>query len=155
MTAIVAGVCIVLLASFLFTRYGNERMDYMTNAEVAGVRYLYSIAQPNSIFIEGWDGTPWQFQDYEKYDTYSMTDTDALYEAVATRNVNTIVQFIESKKHSSSAYLIFTRSQKATADATSGLPPGALDRLEQSLIASGKFEMLYSNPDAQILIFVD
>jgi hypothetical protein len=150
-TAAIAGASMILLAGFLFTRYGNERMDYMTNAEVNGVRYLYSVAQPNSIFIEGWDGTPWQFQDYEKYDTYSMTD--ALPDAVARGDVHAVVQFIEGVKHSN-AYLIFTRSQKATADATSGMPPGTLDRLEDKLIASGKFTMVYSNSDAQIFMFI-
>src|SRR5205807_75803 len=65
MTAAVLGVSIVLLGGFLFTRYGNERADYMTRAEVDGARYLYSIAQPNSLFLEGWVGGPWQFQDYE------------------------------------------------------------------------------------------
>ncbi len=152
MTAAIAGISIVLLGGFLFTRYGNERMDYMTHAEVDGVSYLYNIAQPNSIFIEGWDGTPWQFRDYEKYNTYSMIDT--LSNAVATKDVNAIVSFIEGKKHSK-AYLIFTRSQKATADATSGLPPGTLDRLETALLASGRFKLVYSNPDAQIMVFVE
>jgi hypothetical protein len=34
---------------------GNERMDNMTKAEVADVRYLYNIVQPSSILIEGWE----------------------------------------------------------------------------------------------------
>lgn len=127
-------------------------MDYMTNAEVADVRYLYNIAQPSSILIEGWDGTPWQFRDYEKYNTYSMTEE--LPDAVAAGDVNAIVQFIENKRHSR-AYLIFTRSQEATVEATAGLPPSTLNRLEDALLASGKFKMVYSNPDAQILVFVD
>jgi hypothetical protein len=151
-TAVVnAGLCIILLGGFLFTRYGNERQDYMTNAEVAGVHYLYRIARPGSIFIEGSDGTPWQMQDYEKYDTYSLTED--LYDAVATRDVNAIVQFIGSKKHTN-VYLIFTRSQKATAESTLGLSSDALNRLEDVLVSSGKFSLVYGNPDAQILIFV-
>jgi hypothetical protein len=150
-TLAIVGICITLLGGFLFSRYGNERQDYMTNAEVAGVHYLYSIARPGSIFIEGSDGTPWQLQDYEKYNTYSLTDN--LYNAVATRKVNAIVQYIESTKHTN-AYLIFTRSQKATAESTLGLPSDALDRLENVLISSGKFKLVYINPDAQILIFL-
>ena len=150
-TVVIASICIILLGGFLFTRYGNERQDYMTDAEVAGVHYLYSIARPGSIFIEGSDGTPWQMQDYEKYNTYSLTDK--LYNAVATGNVNAIVQYIQSTKHTN-AYLIFTRSQKATAESTLGLPSDALDRLENVLISSGKFKRVYFNPDAQILKFV-
>ena len=149
-TVAIAGICITLLSGFLFTRYGNERQDYMTNAEVTGVHYLYNIARPGSIFIEGSDGTPWQLQDYEKYNTYSLTET--LYDAVATRNVNAIVQFIDSTKHTN-VYLIFTRSQKATAESTLGLSSDALDRLEDALVSSGKFRLVYGNPDAQILLF--
>ncbi len=149
-TVVIAGICITLLSGFLFTRYGNERQDYMTNAEVAGVHYLYSIARPGSIFIEGADGTPWQLQDFEKYDTYSLTEK--LYPAVATRDVSAIIQFIESKKHTN-AYLIFTRSQKATAESSLGLSSDALDRLEDVLISSGKFRLVYGNADAQILVF--
>jgi hypothetical protein len=149
-TVLIAGICITLLGGFLFTRYGNERQDYMTNAEVAGVQYLYSIARPGSIFIEGSDGTPWQLQDFEKYNTYSLTET--LNDAVATRDVNAIVQFIAGKKHTN-AYLIFTRSQKATAESTLGLSSDALDRLEDALVSSGKFRLVYGNPDAQILLF--
>ena len=52
------------------------------------------------------------FQDIEKYnqysDPYSSTDdlkdeyslTDNLYQAVVTRNVNTIVQFVKNEKDS-------------------------------------------------------
>jgi hypothetical protein len=149
-TVLIAGICITLLGGFLFSRYGNERQDYMTNAEVTGVHYLYSIARPGSIFIEGSDGTPWQLQDFEKYDTYSLTEK--LYHAVATSDVSAIVQFIESKKYTN-AYLIFTRSQKATAESTLGLSSDALDRLENVLLSSGKFMLVYGNPDAQILVF--
>ncbi len=146
------GLSLLLLAGFLFTRYGNERQDYMTFAEVAGVRHLYSIAQPGSIFIEGIDGTPWQFQDYEKYNTYVISDS--LQTAIANRDVAAITQLIREKKHTR-AYLIFTRSQEATAEATFGLPPGTLARLEQALLASGQYKLVYSNPDAQILLFVE
>jgi hypothetical protein len=152
MTAAVAGASIVLLIGFLFTRYGNERMDYMTYAEVDGVRYLYSMAPQHSTLIEGSDGSPWRFQDYEQYNTFSLTES--LPNAVETTNVNAIIQFVKSQvRPNTNVYVFFTRSQKATAEVASGLPPGALDRLENALFASGQFTLLYSNPDAQILIF--
>lgn len=149
---LMAGFCMLLLASFLFTRYGNERQDYMTYAEVAGVHHLYSIAQPGSIFIAGTDGAPWKFQDYEKYDLFSLTDS--LLNAVTNRNVAAITQFIRSQKHTT-AYLIFTRSQEATLESTFGAVPGTLDRLENALIVSGQYKLIYSNPDAHILLFIE
>ena len=145
------GLSLLLLAGFLFTRYGNERQDYITYAEVAGVHHLYSIAQPGSIFIAGTDGTPWQFQDFEKYTLLILTDDSP--NLVANRDVAAITQFIRSQKHVA-AYLIFTRSQEATLESTFGLAPGTLDRLGQALIASGQYKLIYSNPDARILLFI-
>ncbi len=151
MTAAIAGTSILLLIGFLFTRYGNERMDYMTNAEVGGVHYLYSIAPPNSLLLDGSDGTPWKFQDLEKYDYKTLIQI--LPDAVATKNVDAIVRYIQSE-NSPNVYLIFTRSQKAAFDSTSGLPPGTLDQLEDALLTSGKFKLVYSNPDAQIFEYL-
>ena len=148
MTAAVAGVSLILLGGFLFTRYGNERMDYMTYAEVDGAHYLYSIAPTNSLLIAGWNDGPLQFQDYEKYNYASLADFPS--NAITTPDVNAITRFIENQKHSD-AYLIFTRSQKAESELLSGLPPGALDRLENALLRSRKFILVYSNPDARIL----
>jgi hypothetical protein len=51
--------------------------------------------------------------------------------------------------------MIFTRGQKAQAYSLYGLPLGSLDRLEDALLKSGKFKMIYSNPDAQIIMFVN
>ena len=36
--------------------------------------YLYSIAPPHSLLIEGWDDSPWQYKDYEKYTCGSLYD---------------------------------------------------------------------------------
>lgn len=151
----IASMSVVLLSGFLFTRYGNESMDYMTVGEVEGVHYLYSIATPNSIFLEGSDGTPWQLQDFEKYDTRSMTDE--LPAAIAPANAKAIVQYANGEiqaRNYSNVYMIFTHSQKVTARGVYGLPLDTMDRLEAALLATGKFELIYSMPDAQILLFI-
>jgi hypothetical protein len=154
-TVVIAAMCVMLLSGFLFTRYGNESMDYKTEGEVAGVHYLYSIATPNSLFLEGSDGTPWQLQDFEKYDTRPLTDD--FMAAVTSANAKTIVQFtnseIEARKYSN-AYLIVTQSQKVAARAVYGLPYNTLDRLDSALLASGRFKLIYRMPDAEILLFI-
>src|SRR5258708_1769014 len=143
-------ICLVLLVGFLFTRYGNENMDYMTNAEITGVHYLYTIAPRRSLLIAGWNGTPWEFQDYEQYDHEVLAED--IPGAVVTRNVASIVQLVQSIG-APATYVIFTRSQKVTAR-MDGLPPGILDRLEAALLASGKFTQIYSNIDAQIFMYI-
>ncbi len=144
-------VSVVLLVGFLFTRYGNEWVDYVTNAELAGVRHLYSIAPKGSLLLAGWDETSWQFQDIEQYRYYVLNDDTNLSSALITQNVEPIVQFIESSK-TPNAYLIFTRSQKAAAQ-RDGLPPDTPDRFEHALLTSGKFVSVYNNIDAQIFLF--
>ena len=68
-------------------------------------------------------------------------------------NVSEVIKYIENQK-SAPTYLIFTRGQKVQAYALSGVPNGALDRLENAMLKSGKFKMIYSNPDAQVFLFL-
>jgi len=145
-------VSVVLLVGFLFTRYGNERVDYVTNAELAGIRHLYSIAPTGSLLLAGWDETSWQFQGIEQYRYYVLSDDTDLSHALITKNVAPIVQFIESSK-TPKTYLILTRSQKAMAQ-RDGLPPDTLDQFEHALLTSRKFVLVYNNIDAQIFLFI-
>ncbi|MBV9259278.1 MAG: hypothetical protein JO215_14785, partial [Ktedonobacteraceae bacterium] len=141
----------VLLGGFFFTRYGNERMDYITPEELAGVRHLYAIAPPNSLFLEAWDGAPWQLQDYEIYNTDSLGED--IPNAIIDGDVNAIIQHIRDQG-SPKTYLIITRAERATSEGD-GIAPGTLDRLEGDLLKSKKFVQIYSNRDAQIFVFVD
>ncbi len=149
MTVAVLTMSIVLLGGFLFTRYGTERLEYKTNNEINAVSYLYNTATRNSLFLEPWDGIAWEFQDIEKYSSYSVTAFAP--NAVQTKNVKDIVNFIEHAKYPRT-YLIFTRSQKAMAD-SEGMPPTMLDQFQKAILASGKFKMVYSNADAQVLVY--
>jgi hypothetical protein len=142
---------LALLGGFFFTRYGNERMDYVTFKEVAGIQYLYQHAQANALFLAGWNDTPWMFQDFEKYTTYSMADV--LPETVATPNANAVVRFIKSQ-HRSQAFVVLTIAQEAQAESFAGFPPGTLDRLGAALTRSGEFAMVYHNSDIQIYLYV-
>ncbi len=148
-----AGICLVLLGGFLFTRYGNEREDYMTNAEVAGVRHLYAIAPPHSLLITAWDGAPWKAVNYEQYGQEVLYDD--IPNAVVDENAGAIVQsIIEDMQsyQSTRVYLIITRSQRATAE-LSGYPPDLLDQLMGKLQKARKFKLIFSNADAQIYLF--
>ncbi|GHO59163.1 hypothetical protein [Ktedonobacter robiniae] len=148
----IAGINIILLSSFLYTRYGNENMDYKTYDEINGVYKLYSIAQPGSLLVAGWDGTPWQIKDFEKYPLTSLDSTDKLGDAVYNLNVAYVVQYMQNQKgqRNQQIYFIFTRSQKAWFNSMSGFPPGALDKFENAVASSGDFNLVYRSQDVQI-----
>ena len=151
LTVAVLGISIILLGSFLFTRYGNERVDYMTYAEVNGIRYLQRVAPPNSLFLSSEANGPFYSEHYEKYNISSLAGS--LPDALINKNVNAIIQFIEGQEYPRT-YLIFTRSQKAWAYELTDLPPGSLEQLEVAVLKSGKFKMIYNNPDVQIFEYL-
>ncbi len=155
-TAAIAGLCLFLLAGFLFTRYGNEDMDYMTVNEVTGVQALYAIAKPGSFFLGAWTGAPWQYKDYEMYTLATLSDTKQLNNDLEQQNMVAIVQYMLSQERASgNAYLLFTRTEIATYEAASGDPPGIMNAFEQGVRASGYFKLVYSNPDVQIFELVN
>lgn len=152
MTAAVMMMSLILLGSFFFTRYGNEHVDYITYNEWQGVEYLYQIAPAHSLLLEPTNSTPWRFAKDEQYICETLTDTSSLVPAVLDANANPIIQFIE-KSRMPSVYIIFTRGQQAQFTAYQGAPGNALPKLEAALLKSGKFQQVYHNPDAQILLF--
>jgi hypothetical protein len=142
----------LLLAGFLFTRYGNERTDYVTNAELAGVRHLYSIAPKGSLLLAGWNETAWQFQDIERYSYYVLSNDDDPTHAMNTNNITPIVRLINGSKVPA-AYVVLSRSQQALA-LRDGLPPNALNQFEYALLASRQFVLVYHNSDTRIYQFI-
>jgi len=152
-TALVAGASMLLLGGFLVTRYGNERIDYITNDELAGVRHLYEIAPPGSILVStGY--TPWKLQQIEAYDYRYLPPS-----SLGQTDVKAVLRLMTDARHDH-AYFLFTRSEAAQVDLFYGLPgPGAstgaargsLDRLVDAMVASGRFTVLYRNADSMIL----
>jgi ribosomal protein L40E len=143
-------IILVLQGGFLFTRYGNEDMDYVTVEELTALRYMYSLAPTNSIFISVWDGTPWQFEGYERYNLITLNEDlpDTYTSPLASNQVNYVLNYI-SKNQTPAVYLIVTRTQRVTSAGT-GLAAGDLDRFEQAMIASGHFVEIYHNRDAEL-----
>jgi hypothetical protein len=151
--AIHIALCMVLLGGFLYTRYGNESMDYMTKGEVDGVRAMYNMAPDKSLFLAPWMGLPWQYKDYEKYTTTAFSDDPNMIDDIRTMNIPAVTTYIMSQ-HATKTYIIFTRSEFQTFGATSGMPTSTLKTFEQKIMKSGKFNLVYQNPDAQVFQFM-
>lgn len=148
-------VTLALLGCFLFARFGNEREDFVTHEEIAAVQYLYRVAPLGSILIEGWNGAPWEYEYIDEYQYYSMWGQLEDYQHVDTATVR--AEYVEAalafatRKGNGHAYIFFSHNQKAFATLQSGLPPGLLDEMEQRLLDSHQFILIYHNSQAQIL----
>ncbi|HEY0755310.1 MAG TPA: hypothetical protein VGD98_15230 [Ktedonobacteraceae bacterium] len=151
MVAAIVAINLILLSGFFFTRYGNERVDYTTYNEWNGVQYLYQIAPTNSVLIQPAESGPLQYEKYESYTFMTLTDANSV--AVFNADATPIVQFIQNIG-AAHIYVLFTRQQQAAFTAYDGGTPDDLAKLEAALLATKKFQLLYSNPDAQILSFI-
>ena len=150
-TAAIIAASLMLLGAFFFTRYGDERVAYVSYAEWNAVQYLYQIAPAKALILEGWNDSPLFFEDYEKYDIQSLMYS--LPDAVIHTNIKALVQFIEGE-NTPNSYIIISQEQQVLATAWDGLPGNTLQRLEAGMLQSGEFKLIYSNSDAQILQFI-
>jgi hypothetical protein len=154
--AAVGALSSMLLGGFLFARYGNERMDYMTHREVQAVHHLYAIAPPGSVIVGLSSNIPWNDRAIEQYDRETVVTLD-LQPSWAQRallergDVQPVVQTMQSYCPRRS-YFIVTREQMAALELWSGVPHPQLVRLHEQLLATPRLRLIFNNGDAQILV---
>ena len=142
---------LLLLSSFFITRYGNERMDAFTPAEVQAVDYLYEQAPSGSLLLAGTAKTPWKYRDYERHSHQTLADSiDWDWSADLVTDLDEIQATMHGSQYTA-AYLIITRSQIAN-DEMFELLPYPLEDMVTALSASDQFQVLYANEDAIIFI---
>jgi hypothetical protein len=145
-----AALSAIMFTGFLFAYYGKDRHYYFTPQEVEAARYLYSTAPPNSLLIEGTRNYPTQFLNYENF-TYVPIEREPRdsWQQVIDDPVTVLARWLDNETYAAT-YLILTRSQKSEVDELSPLPPGSLDKIEQALLKSPEFRIVYRNEDAII-----
>jgi hypothetical protein len=152
----------VLLTASFFARYGNERMDTFSPNETAAVRELYRMAPLGSYLMAETNYLPWKYQDYEwsktdpgrhRHRYLSLADE---WELTPDKSVRDMVVWTgetlraRPSLNQRAGFLILTRSQRAHEEILGGLPQSTMDQYERLLVRSGKFQLVYSNPDAKI-----
>jgi hypothetical protein len=151
--AVVVGVTLALLAGFLVTRYGNERMDWYSVDEVAATDRLDALAPPGSTIVAWSNSLPWQARHYAEH-RYRIVVGSAAWGPMAQMppggpvQLGALEQYLRAQK--GGAYLILTRSEAAEVDLTGVGPRGSLPRVDAGLRRSPAFRRLYANRDASI-----
>jgi hypothetical protein len=144
-------VSTALFGGFLFARFGNERMDYFTAQEVEAVQYVYDTAEPKSLVIAGAGSLPWKFQDPTKFQHGGLGGS-----VIRNHDLDTLKErMVDVRDSDREAYVVITRSTKATSDLYRGLGAGALDRFEDAMAASCKFQIYFRNDDATVFSLAD
>ncbi len=142
--------CGVIIVAFLFAYYGKEQWSYFTRGEVRAAEVVFDKAQPNSLLVDGTPDYPNRFANYNDFTYVDIaSEPPSSYNKVLADPANELYKWLADGRYSQ-AYLIITASQKAEIDALGGLPAGSLDKIENALLLSPKFQVLYHDADAVV-----
>jgi hypothetical protein len=141
-------VCAAVTMSFLVVRYGNERMDIMTTAEVQGMSDLYRIAPPDSLLISIDGNLPWRAEDFETYLYVAETDVMVLG---TPDSVAVLMKNAGDRPHS---YLILTTSEQAQAEIFAGVTITQWESFVRQMKASSQFRLAYENSNVVVFELV-
>jgi hypothetical protein len=152
-TAVALGISVALMASFGVARYGNERADTFTREEVAAVEHLYGVAAPGSTLIAADENLPWKAKAYERHAHLVVVNALGSDAGTTRREARLLARRVADfmTRDASRSYVIITRSQKAAVDVLGTAPRGSVARLEQAILRSKRFRVIYKNRDARIM----
>ena len=145
---------LLLVPGFAFSYYGKEEANYFSPDEVQAAKLVYGVAPQGSLIVGATSDFPWGFTNYEMYDYERFALEDArTREQVLNDPVGAFTDIMSLEKHHHS-YLVLTRAQRFDTEMTGIMPPGSLDRVEQALLRSPDFAVLYQSPDAIVITLV-
>jgi hypothetical protein len=142
--AAAALLSVALIGSFYVTRYGNEIFEQVRPADVEAITWLYQRAPRKSTFVAITSNVPWRFKAVEQY-TYTPLSDD-----LGPQELKAIER--EMRANPRGAFLIMSKAQNVYAESFYGRPPGWGERLERQVISSGRFRIVYENPEAKIFV---
>ncbi|MDQ2831324.1 MAG: hypothetical protein M3Y74_20030, partial [Chloroflexota bacterium] len=153
LTGAVALMSAVLLFSFLFARFGNEKMDYMTTGDVNALGRLYATANPGALLVGLTSDMPWKYKDFEQYHYATVLDLDEAQQArvFAQHDLGAILRLMHGRGGAPS-YLVITRSQEAQLQLFYGVSAGQIQRLDGALVHSSKLRMIYNDGTDRIFV---
>ena len=147
-TGLATLVSLSVLGSFLFARYGNEKVNQFTEQELQVVDQLYNVAPKGALLVAGSVNVPWRSQGYNDYRYLTLTKVAADEGQSLPRLADLLAAMRRPRE--GCAFLILSRSQKTYTDLLGIWPAGTLSRLEQQVFNSPLFAEVYSSDDATI-----
>ncbi|HEU5004403.1 MAG TPA: hypothetical protein VFW71_16720 [Actinomycetota bacterium] len=141
--------CVVATAfapAWLVARYGNERFDRVSSADLASVQYLYKVAPEHSTLISLFPQIPWRYEKVNLYDYESVQNT---VDPPSVKGVEDVAA--DHGLGRVPVYVIITRGQEAAGEALDSLPSNWSYQLGQTMVNSGVATELTHNADSMVL----
>jgi len=139
----------VLIVGFLLANNGKDRQYRFSPQEVMAANWLYSNAPPQSLLVEGSRNYPSQFRNYENFNYVPISEeTPEATAEILADPVAVLGRWLSEAPNG--GYVIFTRSQIVGLEDLGVVRAGVLETVVAKLIASPRFDLVYSNRDAKI-----
>jgi hypothetical protein len=136
----------LLVPGFVLARWGNELSEMTRPNDLAAIRALYRIAPSGATLVSMTQEVPWRFTDISRF-RYSFGNLNAFI----TDNVGAVVGRVGHNPRG--GYVLITTGQIVFGEQTYGRPKDWGTRIERAMTSSGRFVLVYSNPDARIYKF--
>jgi hypothetical protein len=142
----------VLVAGFLFARYGNIRATVFTRADVQASERLYAVAPPGSLLIAASPNVPWTHRHYADY-RYQLLSHQLEDAAPPTPRqlAAEVARHMEGYRPTPS-YLLLTRSQKVYDALLGAHRWGSATDLERAVASSRRFAKVFDDGDGKIFV---
>jgi hypothetical protein len=148
--AMVARIAVVLFALTVgctWARYGNERADRISAAELAAVREVYEIVPPGSRLVSANYNSPVGYRQWEQFDYASVGPDLVPAGLVGIRRDLTIGD-------PEASYLLITNSMRATSEMFGGTAPGGWDEIVAQIRSAPFLELVLDRPGAVLFRYV-
>ncbi|MGO4622520.1 hypothetical protein [Ensifer sp. 2TAB8] len=145
-----AAILLLSTIGFLFANNGKDREYRFAQDEVAVAEWLYRSAPEDTLLIEGSRSYPSQFMNYENFYYLAIAlESEATRKEVVANPSSVFLRWMDNPRWRD-AYVILTRSQKASLEANGQMRPGDFDRIEQDLLMSSRFKLVRASANAKI-----
>lgn len=111
------------------------------------MEFTYERAEPGALLAASTSNLPTRYRGYEIYRTMYLE------KLVLAQDVPGIIEALDARA-APEAYLVLTRSQQAYLEMFYNLPESAWQALQDALLASGRFQRIYSNPEASVYLLL-
>lgn len=129
----------LMVGGFLFSRYGNERINTFTEGEVRAIDRLVDRTPQGGVLVAATANLPWRGTAYADHHYVVLSRVESV-RGHALPRIEDLLSVVEGRPPGC-AHVLFTTSQRAYAELLGVWPAGAIERLESQMRRSPLFEL--------------
>ncbi|PTT69846.1 glycosyltransferase, partial [Arthrobacter sp. HMWF013] len=139
--------CLLLTVMSVTGRYGNAEYDVFSDAEMAAVTTVQSLAPPGATIISAAHPTPWRDETYLEH-RYRTID-DLCPSSLTTETCGPLI-YTYARNNSAGAFLLLTRASEASLVLQGKSSIRGFADLEEWFSAQDGVQLAFSTADARV-----